>query len=73
MTHELVYHGLSRRPRQVPRIEGGEVPAPRYVMLVERIDGTFNVFEDDLQALKGYRPKRGERTSIHRAFVRSTP
>lgn len=54
---------------KVPRIE---IPSrePRYVMFVERADGTFNVFEDTLEALKGYRPKRGERTAIHRAYVR---
>lgn len=47
--------------------------APRNIMFVEYEDGTFRVFEDDEQALKAYRAKRGERTSTHRAFVRRAP
>lgn len=42
----------------------------RNIMLIERADGTFNVYEDEPKELRKYRPKRGERTSTHRAFVR---
>ena len=42
----------------------------RHVLIVENGDGTFNVFEDAPEALRKYRPRRGERVSRHRAFVR---
>ena len=47
-----------------------ETKPPRYVMFLEREDGTFNVFEDDEKALRSYRPRRGESVSIHAAYVR---
>lgn len=49
------------------------VAPPRFVMFLDRDDGTFNVFEDDEKTLRAYRPRRGERVSIHRAFVRRAP
>jgi len=45
-----------------------EVAPPRWVLIIEREDGTFNVLEDDEKTLRAYRPKRDERTSLHRAF-----
>jgi hypothetical protein len=50
-----------------------EARAPRHVLIVERTDGSWNVLEDDEKALRAYRPKRDERVSRHRAFVRRTP
>lgn len=48
-------------------------PSPRFVMFVTKDDGSWTVFEDDEQALRAYRPRRGERTSKHRAYVRRNP
>lgn len=54
---------------RVPQIHITSKPA-RNVLFVEYTDGSFRVFEDDEQALLAYRPKRGEKVSRHRAFVR---
>ena len=48
-------------------------PAPRHILIVERADGTWNILEDEEQALRAYRPKRGENVSRYRAYVRRTP
>lgn len=55
--------------KKVKQIEIKAAP-PRWVLFVEREDGTWNVHEDTEQALRAYRPRRGERTSLHRAYVR---
>ena len=45
---------------------------PRYVLILERLDGTWNVLEDDEKVLRAYLPKWDERASLHRAFTRQT-
>jgi len=47
-----------------------ETTPPRWVLIIERTDGTFNVLEDEEKVLRAYRPKRDESTSLHRALVR---
>jgi len=54
---------------RVPQITFASKP-PRYVLIVERADGTYNVMEDDEKTVRAYRPKKDERVSVHRAFVR---
>ena len=54
---------------RVPQIQI-EAKPPRYVLIIERIDGTFNIMEDDEKVLRSYRAKHDERTSLHRASVR---
>jgi hypothetical protein len=53
---------------------GYDIPSPkavhRNVLFVFNSDGTFNVLEDAPEALRAYRPRREEKTSLHRAFVR---
>ena len=49
-----------------------KAPAPRHILIVERADGSWNILEDEEQVLRAYRPKRDEKVSRHRAFVRRT-
>jgi hypothetical protein len=57
--------------------KGYNIPAPktrhRDILLVENEDGTFNILEDTPKALLAYHPRRDEKTSLHRAFVRRQP
>ena len=53
--------------KKVPQITFTTTP-PRWVLIIEREDGTFNVLEDDEKTLRAYRPKRDEKASLHRAF-----
>lgn len=50
---------------KVRQINIATIP-PRYVLIVERADGTWSVMEDSEQELKRYRPKQDETTSLHR-------
>lgn len=50
-----------------------ETKPPRFVLFVERLDGSYNVYEDTEKELRAYRPRKGERTSLHRAYVRREP
>lgn len=58
--------------KRAPQITFKSAP-PRYIMFVEREDGSWTVFEDEQKTLAAYRPRRGEHTSTHRAYVRRQP
>lgn len=41
---------------------------PRWVLIVERADGSWNVMEDTEKELRAYRPKRDEQVKLHRVL-----